>query len=82
MSIPMTQCASSAITAHGYDATNKMLAITYRGGTTYHYSNVPAAAYARLQSARSIGKFVTTSIVGSYEATKQKPPHQRQNPSR
>ncbi len=57
---------SSQISAIGYDAASKTMAIQFRGkdgpGSTYHYSNVEADDFAALRDAKSIGSHFFKNI--------------------
>lgn len=68
LEIPMTECKSSCITAHGYHADTQTLALSFVGGRHYRYGDVPAETYAQLQSAKSIGKFFGKQINGKFKA--------------
>jgi KTSC domain len=63
MNIEMKPVESSQISAIGYDATTKTLAIKFKGGgSTYHYDNVPANLYEDMQKAKSVGSFFYKEI--------------------
>lgn len=59
VAIPMTPVTSNQVAAIGYDAANKILAVTFtRGpGNVYHYPNVEPETHAAFVSADSIGTF-------------------------
>lgn len=65
--IPMTECSSSCITAHGYHADTQTLALTFVGGRQYRYGDVPASTYGAMLEARSIGKFFGANINGKFK---------------
>ena len=64
MDIKITPVKSSSIAGIGYDATSSTLAVQFKGGATYHYSGVSAAAHQSLVSAKSIGKHFGTAFRG------------------
>lgn len=64
--IPMCDCVSSQIAAHGYDEATRTLALKFKhGGSVYHYENVPPEVYAELREAKSIGSFFGKRIKAS-----------------
>jgi hypothetical protein len=69
--ISMTACKSSNISHHGYDATSKILAITFSSGTTYHYYNVPQEKIDALGKCKSVGSFFATDIRNAFKGVKQ-----------
>lgn len=70
MHIPMQECESSNIAAHGYDATSKTLAIKFKGtGAVYHYHEVPADVAHELANAESIGRFFGQHIRPKFKHT-------------
>ena len=62
MTITMQPVKSSQLEAIGHDAVTEILAIRFKGGAIYHYSNVDAAVFANLRDAESVssyfGKFI------------------------
>ena len=68
--IGMCPCESSQVKAHGYDAATRTLAVEYKSGGTYHYSDVPPATYDAMKAAESVGKFIGASIKGAHKFTK------------
>ena len=57
MSITMQPVESTQIMAIGHDEESKTLAIQFKGGSVYHYQNVPVSLFAELMAAESKGKF-------------------------
>ena len=66
--IPLTACKSSAVTGYGYDANSKTLAVQFKGGKTYRYADVPASVHAGFAEAKSVGKYVGSTIAGKYKS--------------
>lgn len=58
--IPMTECDSSQIAAHGFCADTQTLHLQFRNkagvGSTYTYANFTAEDYAAFTGAESLGK--------------------------
>lgn len=71
MKIPITPCASSQLTGHGYDAATETLALQFRGGAIYHYRGVPAVLYDEFVAADSKGAFLNQRVKGVFDFTKQ-----------
>ncbi len=72
--IPMTPVASEMVSAVGYDAATKRLALRFKDGT-YTLSDVPADVYAGLLRANadpkaSVGKFVRSQVLGKFASTR------------
>lgn len=61
----MTPVKSSNVESVGYDGST--LTITFKGGKTYHYSNVPTSIHQSLLKAKSIGSFIATNIINKYK---------------
>jgi hypothetical protein len=57
MTITMKEVKSSQIEAIGYDDATSTLAIRFKGGSVYNYSNVPASVFEELSAAESVGSF-------------------------
>jgi len=68
-SFKFTPAKSSNIAATAYDAASQTLAITFKGGKTYTYANVPQEVHTAMNKADSIGKFVGFNIVGKFKHT-------------
>lgn len=69
-SIGMCPCESSQVKAHGYDAATRTLAVEYKSGGTYHYSDVPAATYNAMKASKSVGKFIGANLKGAHKYTR------------
>lgn len=71
-SITMTPIESSSqIKAIGYDASTRMLAVTFiHSGSTYHYADVPPEKHAALMAAESKGSHLGKHIKGQHEYKK------------
>lgn len=63
---------SSSIKSAAYDVSTQVLSITFKGGATYDYAEVPNSAYTELMLAESTGKFVSANIVPKYKYEKHK----------
>ena len=63
----MTAADSDAISHHGYDPESKTMALTFRGGKTYHYPGVSQQVYDGLVKAPSMGKHFAQHISGKYK---------------
>ena len=62
----MTEVTSSNIQSIGYDDEVKSLYVTFKGGKTYEYENVPASVYDELSEAESVGKYFNQFIKNNY----------------
>ena len=69
--IDLKPCKSSNISAHGYDAATKTLAVQFSSGHTYHYSDVPPDVFERLGKAKSVGGFFASDIRNAFKGIKQ-----------
>lgn len=67
----MQPVKSTQIESVGYDPANKILAVKFARGATYHYSNVAPEVHAEMLKAESIGKFFGAKIKGVYPFEKQ-----------
>ena len=70
MNIALQKVESSNVSAYGYDALSRTLAIEFKSGGVYHYAGVPVDVYARLVDAKSIGKFIGAEIRGKFKHTR------------
>lgn len=68
--IPMTAVKSSAIRGYGYDAPSRVLAVAFKTGRTYRYADVPPSIPEGIASAKSVGRFITTNVVGRFGLAK------------
>lgn len=66
----MQAVTSSNISAIGYDAQTKTLAISFTNGTMYNYHGVPVETWNGLESASSKGAYFAQNIKKMYSATK------------
>lgn len=57
---------SSAIAAVAYDQESEELTITFTGGNSYTYSDVPMSVYQGLMSAGSKGAYFNDNIIDNY----------------
>lgn len=64
--IPVT---SSNVVSVGYDQNSLTLEVEFKGGSVYHYFDVPEAIYQELMQASSIGKFMHANIKNNYRYT-------------
>lgn len=70
-SVHMTACDSAAITAHGYDAATRTLALQFKSGHAPHfYAEVPQEVYDGLLKAESKGRYIGSQIRGQYASPK------------
>lgn len=69
--IPLTPCKSSNISAFGYDAASKTLAVQFGSGHTYHYPGVGSEVFEKLGKAKSVGSFFATDIRNAFTGVKQ-----------
>lgn len=67
--IPMVATPdSSSLAAIGFDDDTGTVAIQFRGGTIFHYANVPPDVVGQLYTAPSMGTFYAQQIKGKYPA--------------
>lgn len=64
---------SSNIEHIDYDPQTNMLEIKFKGGSTYHYSNVDYETYVIFKDAESHGKHFVKSISGKFKHKKYEP---------
>lgn len=69
--IGLKPCKSSNISAYGYDAASKTLAIKFSSGLTYHYGKVEPDVFERLGKAKSVGSFFASDIRNAFTGVKQ-----------
>jgi hypothetical protein len=62
--------SSRLLEAAAYDRSQALLQLSFRNGTSYHYSDVPAEIYDRLLLAESKGKYFNLYIRNRYPYTK------------
>ena len=66
----MQEIDSSAIAAVGYDPERQILRLTYRGGETYDYLDVPPEEFSGFMNAPSRGIYANKIIKPNYEYRK------------
>lgn len=69
----MNPVQSSNIAAVGYDDDSKTLAVEFKNGGIYHYSDVSPETRKALLAADSIGKYLMLNIKGVYATARQEP---------
>lgn len=75
MKIEMSSVESSNVAAIGYSEPDKVFAVKFKTGATYHYADVERKVADGIRSADSIGSAVhRTLIAGSYKTEKQPEP--------
>jgi hypothetical protein len=57
---------SRAIEMIGYDETDAVLCVMYKGGATYGYQGVTLFEYEQLLAAESMGNYINTVIKPAY----------------
>ena len=66
--IALTDCASSMLDAHGYDAASQTLAVRFKGGgKVYHYRDVPPEVAEAMRGSASIGSYFARHVRGKFE---------------
>lgn len=63
----MQPVSSSNIESIGYEPETHKLAVKFRNGSTYHYSDVPAETHAELMRAPSIGGHLAVHVKNRHE---------------
>lgn len=61
---------SSNISYIAYDDKNQLMAVGFKGGSRYEYSDVPKNIWSEAVKAESIGSFVSKNIVNKFKGTK------------
>ena len=61
---------SSQIIAFKYDNSTNDLTVKFKGNSVYRYASVPVAVYNEMRHAESVGKFLSSSIKGTYNYVK------------
>lgn len=62
-----TNAGSTAVVAIAYDATSRQLRVTFPGGNTYKYYDVPRSVYESFMQAQSKGLFFNSYIRDRYD---------------
>lgn len=70
MSMTMQPVTSSNLSEVGYDPDARKLAVKFKGGGLYHYSDVPPEAHQRFMATDSKGKHHSKFIVGAFRHEK------------
>jgi KTSC domain len=60
--------ASSNVESVEFDDSTDTLTVTFQGGESYQYLNVPASVYRAFQAAPSAGAFVHRQLKGRFQA--------------
>jgi hypothetical protein len=68
--IAMVPVTSSQVKAAGHDPITRTLAVEFKNGGLYHYSDVPAELFTKLRLAESVGAFLSANIKGKFKYTK------------
>jgi hypothetical protein len=61
---------SSNIAGIGYDQASRTLAVQFKNGSTYNYTDVGPDVVASFRAAESKGRFFKTEIQGSFEGAR------------
>jgi hypothetical protein len=67
----MRKVDSKMLSHVGYDEATETLAVTFKGGGTYHYPGVPKDLHEKCCGAESIGSFFAREIRAKYKGTRQ-----------
>jgi hypothetical protein len=62
----ITDVGSTLIDKISYDSNSRVLALTFKTGRIYRYSEVPPGVVASLERAKSKGSFFANNIRGKY----------------
>ena len=68
--LTMTPVKSSQVKSHGYDPVSRTLAVEFNSGGVYHYIDVPADVYAKMQKSESVGSFLGKHIKPAFKFKK------------
>jgi hypothetical protein len=63
----MVPVSSSNIESVGYEPETHNLAVKFKGGATYHYSDVPAETHKELMRAPSIGGHLAVHVKSKHD---------------
>lgn len=66
----MIHVESSNIEAVGYDEDSSTLQVEFKNGGTYQYFDVPEHVFEGLRDADSVGRYLASTIKGSYRYSK------------
>lgn len=70
--IAMTAVTSSSIQAYGYEAGSRTLVLTFKGGRSYRYVDVPQSTVDGIREAKSTGSYVAKHVLGKFAIEKAK----------
>lgn len=70
--IAMTAVSSSSIQAYGYQAGTRTLVLTFKGGRSYRYADVPQSTVDGIREAKSTGTYVAKHVLGKFAIAKEK----------
>lgn len=70
MAADMIPVTSSNIEAIGFDPETKTMSIRFKGGNTYHYTDVEKDAHQALVGAASVGGHFHEHVKNKYKFTK------------
>ncbi len=62
--------SSTVVESIGYDDESAVLEVEFASGAVYQYFDVPEQVYRDLMSAASMGKAMTSSIIGKFRFAK------------
>lgn len=59
--------SSTIVTSIGYDERSALLEVEFASGAIYRYFDVPERVYRDLIAAASVGKAMTSEIIGKFQ---------------
>lgn len=62
--------SSTIVTSIGYDSESAILEVEFAGGSVYRYFDVPEHMYRELTAGASVGKTMTSAIIGKFPYAK------------
>lgn len=65
-----TPVQSSNLASVGYSQSSRTLEVEFKGGSVYHYFEVPADIHEGLMKAASKGKYLDARVKGTYRYKK------------
>ncbi|MDL1976354.1 MAG: KTSC domain-containing protein [Deltaproteobacteria bacterium] len=66
----MTSVDSSSVESIGYDEDSSTLQVEFKNGGMYQYFDVPEDVFVGLRDAESVGRYLVTTIKGTYRYSK------------
>ena len=66
----MTNVDSSNVESVGYDEDSSTLQVEFKNGGVYQYFDVPEEVFVGLRDADSVGRYLATTIKGTYRYSK------------